>query len=162
MVDSLSFGSVWAEEDGISIAIWLEKGGKAMPQLVKGGKWVFGWVIVGPKGELTTPPPAWDEYGFRAGEEIAFLRGSRRSGGFGLSTPRLLAQGADLLQTRILARGHIAQDGQIVVPPSVGVRPDDRLLAVRGSGRALGFLVRGPIYDEALKHPELETFRTEP
>jgi len=29
-----------------------------MPQLVKGGKWVFGWVIVGFQGELTIPPEA--------------------------------------------------------------------------------------------------------
>ena len=42
------------------------------------------------------------------------------------------------------------------------MRPDGRLLVVRGSGRALGFLARGPIYDQALQHPELETFGTEP
>jgi hypothetical protein len=90
------------------------------------------------------------------------VRGSRRSGGFGLSTPRLLTHGAGLLRTRILAQGHIGQDGRVVVPPSVGVRPGDRLLAVRGSGRTLGFLVRGPIFDEAANHPELETFGTEP
>lgn len=49
-----------------------------------------------------------------------------------------------------------------VVAPSVGVRPGDRLLAVRGSGWALGFLTQGPIFDEALQHPELETFSAEP
>ena len=38
------------------------------------------------------------------------------------------------------------------------MQPGDRLLAVRGSGRALGFVAQGPIYDEALKHPELEIF----
>ena len=55
-----------------------------MPQLVKGGKWVYGWVIVGLQGELTIPPEAWHEYGFRTGDEVTFLPGSRRSGGFGL------------------------------------------------------------------------------
>jgi hypothetical protein len=129
-----------------------------MPQLVKGGKWVFGWVVVGPQRELTIPPEAWDEYGFHPGDEVTFLRGSRRSGGFGLSTTWLLAQMAGPLQTRALARGHIGEDGQLVVPPAVGMRPGDRLLAVRGSGRALGFAARGPIYDEALKHSELEVF----
>lgn len=129
-----------------------------MPQLVKGGKWVFGWVVVGLQGELEIPPAAWVEYGFQAGEEAIFLQGSRTSGGFGLSTPRLLAEAAAPLQTRTLAQGLIGEDGQIVMPAAVGVRVGDQLLVVRGSGRALGFLARGPIYDEALQHPELEMF----
>jgi len=133
-----------------------------MPQLVKGGKWVFGWAIVGPQGELGIPPAAWVEYGFQAGEEATFLSGSRTLDGFGLSTPRLLAQAAGLLQARALARGSVGQRGQILLPATVGIWPGDRLLVVRGSGRALGFLARGPIYDEALKHPELEIFRPQP
>jgi len=133
-----------------------------MPQLAKGGKWVFGWAIVGQQGELPIPPQAWDEYRFQAGEEVIFLAGSRTSGGFGLSTPRLLAQAVAPLQTRALARGSIGHDGQLVIPAASGMRPGDRLLVVRGSGRALGFLARGPIYDQALQHPELETFGTEP
>lgn len=126
-----------------------------MPQLVRGGKWVFGWVIVGRQGELAIPPEAWDEYGFQPGEEAAFLPGSQTSGGFGLSTPRLLEQAAGPLQTRCLARGQIGEDGQIVVPPEAGVQSSDWLLAVRGSCRALGFVTRGPIFGEALKHPEI-------
>lgn len=131
-----------------------------MPQLVKGGKWVFGWVIVGGQGELTIPPEAWGEYGFQPGEEAAFVPGSRSSGGFGLSTPRLLAQMAGPMRVRILARGRIGERGQIVVPPVAGIRPGARLLAVRSSGRALGFVARGPIYDEALQHAELEVPRS--
>jgi hypothetical protein len=127
-----------------------------MPQLVKGGKWVFGWVIVGLQGELAIPPEAWDEYGFQAGDEVTFLAGSRRSGGFGLSHSRLLAEVPTPLPVRALARCRIDEDGHLVVPPAVGVKPGDRLLAVRGSGRALGFVAQGPIYDEALQHPELE------
>ena len=126
-----------------------------MPQLVRGGKWVFGWVIVGQQGELAISLEAWDEYGFQAGEEAVFLPGSRSSGGFGLSTPRLLAQMSEPMQPRILARGRIGEGGLVVVPPVVGVRSGDRLLAVRGSGRALGFVAKGPIFGEALKHPEV-------
>jgi hypothetical protein len=40
------------------------------------------------------------------------------------------------------------------------MRPGDRLLVVRGSGRALGFVAQGRIYDEAWKHPELENLRS--
>jgi len=129
-----------------------------MPQLVKGGKWVFGWVTVGREGGLRIPPEAWGEYGFQPGEEAVFLPGSRSSGGFGLSTPRLMAQMAGPMQTRILAGGSIGEDGQVKVPLPVGVQAGDRLLAVRGSGRALGFVARGPIYEEALRHHALEVF----
>lgn len=129
-----------------------------MPQLVKGGKWVYGWVIVGSQADLRIPPEAWDEFGFQPGEEAVFLRGSRTSGGFGLSTARLLAHMAGPMQVRELTRSQFAENGQIVVPSAVGVLPGDRLLAVRGSGRALGFVARGPIYEEAEKHAELRTF----
>ena len=126
-----------------------------MPQLVKGGKWVFGWVIVRPRRELTIPPEAWDEYRFQAGDEVTFIPGSRRSGGFGLSHARLLAGAPAPLQMRALARGRLDEGGQVVIPDEAGTQPGDRLLVVRGSGRALGFVARGPIYEEALKHPEL-------
>jgi hypothetical protein len=129
-----------------------------MPQLVKGGKWVFGWVLVGPQGEVTIPPEAWEEYGFQSEDEVIFVPGSRRSGGFGLSTPRLLGQMGRPLQARGVVRGQIAENHQAIVPPAIGIRPGDRLLAVRGSGKALGFVAEGPIYDEALKHPSLEVF----
>jgi hypothetical protein len=67
------------------------------------------------------------------------------------------------LHTRIRARDRIGEDAQIVIEPAVvGVHPGDRLLVVRGSGRALGFVARGPILDEALKHPELEVFSVVP
>ena len=59
---------------------------------------------------------------------------------------------------RALASGRIVEWGCVVVPAAVGVGRGERLLVVRGSGRALGFIVRGPIYEEALKHPELMSF----
>ena len=62
-----------------------------MPRLVKGGKWTYGWVVIGPEGEITIPPEAWREFGFQAGDEAVFIPGSRRSGGFAISTPELMA-----------------------------------------------------------------------
>jgi hypothetical protein len=49
-------------------------------------------------------------------------------------------------------------EGLVRIPPALNVRPDERLLTVRGSCHGLGFVARGPIYDEALRHPELEVF----
>lgn len=132
-----------------------------MPQLVRGGKWAFGWVLVGPAREIVIPPEAWQEYSFQAGEEAIILAGSRTSGGFAISSARSLAAfraqtgGAAL---RELARGRF-DNGWVVVPPQAGARPRDRLLAVRGSDRGLGFVQRGPIYEEALRQADrLEVF----
>jgi hypothetical protein len=126
-----------------------------MPQLEKGGKWVFGWVVVRPGIKITIPPEAYREYDFQAGEEIVFTRGSRRSGGFGIGRVDKIPP---LLKKRVLAQGRMSNKGQVALPLEVSVQVGDRLLAVRGSGLALGFLAQGPIYEEALKHHELAVF----
>jgi hypothetical protein len=36
-----------------------------MPRLARGGKWIYGWVIVGPGLALPIPPEAWRQYGFQ-------------------------------------------------------------------------------------------------
>jgi hypothetical protein len=126
-----------------------------MPQLEKGGKWVFGWVVVQPGKKITVPPEAYREYGFQAGEEIVFTRGSRRSGGFGIGRADKLPP---LLKKRVLAQGQMGKKGQVALPLEVSVQVGDRLLVVRGSGYALGFLAQGPICEEALKHHDLAVF----
>ena len=131
-----------------------------MPRLVKGAKWTFGWVIVGPERQVAIPPEAWDEYGFRVGDQALFTAGSRTSGGFGVSTPTLMAAASEKMGgsgLHELGRSRFG-DRRVTVPPEVDVTTGDRLLAVRGSGRALGFVARGPIYKEATKHSELEVF----
>jgi len=135
-----------------------------MPQLVKGGKWVYGWVVVDEGREIAIPPEARHEYGFEPGGEVVFTRGSSRSGGFGLSTPGLMAAFPGQLGAEgyVLGQGRIGEGGQLAVSPGVRVMPGDRLLAVRGSRFALGFVAQGPIYEEALKHPdELEHIEKE-
>jgi hypothetical protein len=133
-----------------------------MPRLVKGAKWTYGWVVIGPDREIVIPPEAWSEFGFQAGDEAIFTLGSRRSGGFAVSTAELMAEvsekmaGAELCE---LARGQF-EDGRVTVPleVEVGVKPGDKLLTVRGSRYGLGFIAKGPIYEEAVKHPELPCF----
>lgn len=129
-----------------------------MPQLAKGGKWVFGWVIVGSNGELPIPPEAFVEYRFQFGEAVVFIKGSHTSGGFGVGRLERLSQSKIDLQMRSLGQGEIDPFNQLVYPPEIGLKPGDRLLVARGSGFALGFLQRGPIYQEALLHPEIETY----
>ena len=149
-----------------------------MPQLVKGGKYVFGWSKVGESGRIVIPPEAVEEYGFCAGDEVIVMSGSRTSGGFGVSLPALLkktrlfsAIPPELVHFRV-HRGEILRSGRrslcwtmverggcITLPletlRAYGTEPGAHLLSVCGSYLALAFLVRGPIVEEALQHPEL-------
>jgi hypothetical protein len=59
----------------------------------------------------------------------------------------------------MLGQARLDRDGSVTLPPAIAVKPGDRLLAVRGSGLALGFVARGPIYGGAAPHPELPEIR---
>jgi len=127
-----------------------------MPQLAKGGKWVFGWCIVGLAGEIRIPPDAYTEYEFQPGESVIITRGSRRSGGIGVARQEKFAKSP--LRSYFIVQATMGMSGQMTLPTEAGIQPGERLLAVRGSGLALGFVQRGPILEEALKHPEIEIF----
>jgi hypothetical protein len=138
----------------------MKEGFVDMPRLVKGGKWTYGWVVVGRGGEIVVPPQAWAEYGFQAGIEAVFLRGSRTSGGFAIGTSGsigALGGKAGGIRERELCRSRFGK-GRVLVPRETGAKRGDRLLAMRGSRCGLGLIARGPIYMEALQHPELEIF----
>ena len=127
-----------------------------MPQLAKGGKWVFGWTTVGQDLDVLVPPAAYQEYGFQAHEEVVFLRGSRTSGGFIMGKRSKVL--ASIIKTRIIAEGTMGEKMKVCLPSVLGFKAGDKLLVVRGSGLALSFLHHGRIYEEALRHPEIGEF----
>jgi hypothetical protein len=128
-------------------------------RLVKGAKETFGWVVVGTAREVVIPPLAWEPYDFKPGEEVIFIPGSRKSGGFGLTNHQLLAACSfPISENRILGSGRFTSDNRIRIPENIPVVPGDRLLTVFGSRFALGFISQGPIFDEATTHPELDVF----
>ena len=127
-----------------------------MPQLVNGGKWVYGWCLVNNALQIRIPPAAYEEYEFQDGEIALFIKGSKKSGGFGIARQPVVA--AMPFFARIFSQGAIGENGIIKVPQSIECLPGEKLLAVRGSGIALSFVQNGPIYEEALKHDEVETF----
>ncbi|HOO76709.1 MAG TPA: hypothetical protein PK636_00955 [bacterium] len=138
-----------------------------MPRLVKGGKFVYGWSRVGERGSIAVLPAAAAEYRLRTGDPVVLIPGSRTSGGFGVARLQALRRSrlAAVLRdgpggTRSCFRTVLDEKG-LNVPAAVlarfGVRPGARLLLVRGSGLALGFIVRGPLVEEAARHPDLES-----
>jgi len=153
-----------------------------MPRLVKGGKYVYGWSKVGKKGRIVIPPEALEEYNLTGSKSVYLVSGSKRSGGFGVTTMELLEdsplavmvnKNPPLAEFQV-PEGEVvdisgrpwcwvqSQKGSITIPPETlalyGVSPGDLLLSVRGSRVALGFLIKGPIIEEAKTHSEIELF----
>lgn len=151
-----------------------------MPQLVKGGKYVYGWSKVGDTGKIVIPPDAVEEYNLRDGEKVILIPGSSRSGGFGITTVErlqnspLIRMVAPFLETDFtIPEGDVINikgrpccwvhffKGCITVPEETlnqyGINLGDSVLSVRGSKTALGILVRGPIIEEARMH-EIDIF----
>ena len=158
--------------------------GRTLPQLVKGGKHAYGWSEVGATGKIVVPDEALAEYNLTPPCRVFLLSGSKRSGGFAVTTLSLLENsvlsrplnenpklaGFPLPEGEaITAAGKhycwvtLNTDGSITVPlktlKQYGVKAGDRLLSVRGSCFALGFCVKGPIIEEAKKHPSLTLFK---
>lgn len=153
-----------------------------MPQLIKGGKYVFGWSKVGNDGTIVIPPEAYAEYQFMDYKSGILIPGSKTSGGFGLTTKEslrnshlasILESCPELANFQGVEGEAIGCDGKtygwirfhensIVIPVNTlkryGIASGDYVLSVRGSSLALGFLVRGRIVEEAKKHPEIERF----
>lgn len=154
-----------------------------MPQLVAGGEYVFGWSKVSDQGRIAIPQEAMDEYGLKEHDKVILMSGSRRSGGFAVTTPALLAgsplsavlrrfpklrtfQMSQARVVRVEGRSFcwttIEEGGHITLPEETlheyEVLPGDRLLTVRGSHLALGFALKGPLVEQAATHPDLEVF----
>jgi len=153
-----------------------------MPQLVKGGKHVYGWSKVHPEGKIIIPLEALEEYGFQTGENVILLPGSRTSGGFGITSVRVLEgspisgileelpqlseyrmeEGTWIVHNKRIFSWLRMQEGYIVVPLKTlemyGAHQGNSLLCVRGSGLALGFLIKGPLYELAQKHQNIDVF----
>lgn len=129
-----------------------------MPQLVKGGKHVFGWSQVSEDGGIRIPPEAFGEYKLTGCDKAICMSGSKRSGGFGLTTVEKLRnseigriidglpdlafysipEGEPVRKgSRIYCWINLSPEGYFTVPQDTlklyGVEPGQRLLVARGS-----------------------------
>ena len=155
-----------------------------MPRIVKGGKYIFGWSRIGEGGRIKIPDEAMAEYGLVIGDRVIIMSGSIRSGGFSITTVNLIKDSplSSILpvipemeschsppgvtvrvKKRLFCRTTIEKSGCITLPVETldeyGIKTGGLLLSIRGSNRALGFAVRGPIVEEASRHPEITVFQ---
>lgn len=159
-----------------------------MPQIAKSGKYVFGWTIVHVTGKILIPKEAYDEYEFSGCEQIVLIPGSSTSGGFAITTANRLKNepfeeiltlldyskeknSFQIPELRLIKRKKnkyccwaiLNKRGYFTLSPEVlgvyGVKIGNKLLVVRGSGHALGFIARGRIVETAKMHPKLKIFK---
>lgn len=62
-----------------------------MPQLNKGGKYVFGWSVIGRDGTIRLPPETLAEYGLLGDQNVIIFTGSKSTGGFCVTSKKLLS-----------------------------------------------------------------------
>jgi bifunctional DNA-binding transcriptional regulator/antitoxin component of YhaV-PrlF toxin-antitoxin module len=154
-----------------------------MPQLAKGGKFVFGWSRIDRSGGVVIPPQARGEYGISSGDRIILLSGSKTSGGFGITKKSFLEKSklSIILQDNPELADYSINEGQPVkykgrnycwmtvdknggflIPSrtleAYGIKSGDRLLSVRSSDIAIGMAAKGPLVELAEKHAEIEVF----
>jgi bifunctional DNA-binding transcriptional regulator/antitoxin component of YhaV-PrlF toxin-antitoxin module len=154
-----------------------------MPQLVKGGKYVFGRSRISDGGRIAIPPEAINEYKLKPDTKVILMSGSKTSGGFTIAKKSLLEQseiGGVLAEIPELRDGRI-EEGKIIehkkkkygwtriraqntIKPgdealeAFGLKPGDDLLSVRGSYLGIGMINQGPLVKHARTHPEIEHF----
>lgn len=156
-----------------------------MPQLNKGGKYVFGWSLIRAGGTVRFPPEAMAEYGLPDDRGVIIFTGSRSTGGFCVTSQRLLSPSklghilealpeltggrpADLgrllpYKGRSYAWFPLSREGSVRLPQytleTLGLRAGDRLMSIRSSDIAFTMGARGPLIEKGNGYPgQIEVF----
>ena len=63
-----------------------------MPQMSKGGKYIFGWSVIRENGKIIFPASAVEEYKLQKERYIYIVSGSKQTGGFCVMSEPLLSR----------------------------------------------------------------------
>ena len=144
-----------------------------MPQMNKGGKFIFGESVIRPDGRVQLPPQAVDEYRIASEGKAYLFTGSKITGGFCVTrqglllpsklghiltdTPSLLYEvpdgtflpykGRSYCWTAISASGEITLSEEMMA--FLHLKPEMRLLSVRSSDIAFTMGSKGPLLEKA-------------
>lgn len=171
--------SVAAPALGIIIAAELfseKRGGMSMPQMNKGGKFIFGISVVRSDGCIQIPTQAVDEYRIADERKVYLFTGSKSTGGFcmtrqGLLLPsklaHILSETPELLhyevpmgmfvpyKGRFWCWTEISESGELRLTEEMmaflDLKPLMRLLSIRSSNIAFTMGAKGPLWEKA-KH----------
>ena len=145
-----------------------------MPQINKGGKFIFGESVIRPDGRVQLPLQAVDEYHMASEEKIYLFTGSKITGGFcvtrqGLLLPsklgHILTETPTLLHYEVPAGTFVPYKGRAYCWISVSasgeftlteemmaflhLKPEMRLLSIRSSDIAFTMGAKGPLLEKA-------------
>lgn len=143
-----------------------------MPQMNKGGKFIFGKSLIREDGNIYLPPMAVQEYDISCEHRVYLFTGSKSTGGFcvtrkGLLLPsklgHILTENPELLDydisegefVRYKGRSYcwvkISDDGCLELPKetlgSLNIGSGDKLLSIRSSNIAFTMGARGPLFE---------------
>ncbi len=155
-----------------------------MPQLVKGGKYIFGWTVLRDDLRIRIPDETYDEYKLIRTDKLIILSGSKSSGGFSICSPHSISnhklsnnvfgligyikesnsftrERLEIVRSgkRLISWTSLDKDKYFIFSKelvnSLDLEIGCRLLVGRGSGMGPAFINKGIIYNEALKHKDL-------
>ena len=145
-----------------------------MPQMNKGGKFVFGESVIRQDGRVQFPPQAVEEYHIASEGKVYLFTGSKSTGGFcvtrqGLLLPsmlgHILAETPELLQYETPAGSFLPYKGRAYCWTAISetgeiwlteemmlllhLEPGMRLLSIRSSDIAFTMGAKGPLLEKA-------------
>lgn len=144
-----------------------------MPQISKGGKYIFGWSRIREDGTVTFPQMAVDEYGLKEETHIYIVSGSKQTGGFCVMTEPLFSNSKlkNILKENPSLAGRSLKEGELIsykgrkygwlalkentvhLPESLlkilEIKIGDTLLSIRSSDIAFTMGVKGRLIDKA-------------
>lgn len=145
-----------------------------MPQINKGGKFIFGKSVVRNDGTVQIPAPAIEEYGITNEDKVYLFTGSKITGGFCVTrknlllpsklghiltdTPALLNYTSDSgvfikYKGRFYCWREISRDGRIILSPDMmdflHIVSSMELLCIRSSDIAFTMGAKGPLLERS-------------
>jgi hypothetical protein len=146
-----------------------------MPQLSKGGKFVFGWSLITAEQTVSIPQQAYDEYDLKSSDKVILISGSKRTGGFCVSSRKMIEKSNinGLFEQCPLLYDYKNNEGEFVkykgrfycwvnldnntitlsqeMMKTLDLKVGDKLLSIRGSDIAFVMGVKGPLIERAKK-----------
>ena len=154
-----------------------------MPQMSKGGKYIFGWSEIREDGALIFPLPAVEEYKLHQEQYIFIVSGSKQTGGFCVMSEPLLSRSilnhilkenprladrtlkeSELISYKGRKYGWLTlKDNGVHISPSLmqtlDIKTGDKLLAIRSSDIAFTMGAKGSLIQKANEYTgEIEVF----
>ena len=149
-----------------------------MPQLTKGGKFIFGYSLIRSDGAILLPAQAVDEYAIASEGRVFLISGSKTTGGFCVTRRALLeksrlahilTENPALRDFSLLEGEFIGYKGRFYCWIKIGgngvLRPDGktlsflrltpgmRLISIRSSDIAFTMGAEGPLFAKAESFP---------